>query len=151
MPSLNPGNAMQEQSKKLRPPLDVWKESLLKVKFTIFRFNCECFCTPGPGDMPASHRAVMPVSSQAEMLSGFEREFYLRQAYGKGKIGWMKRKRFESDYKHHRHKYPPLFRMENLKIDNLTPAAPGNPIDRTLIPGYFRELKMPEGSYFVNM
>ena len=150
---------MQEQSKKLRPPLDVWKESLLKVKFNICRLDCERFWKSAPGkthaanksEMPVSSSAGMPVSSNVEMLSGFEREFYLRQAYGKGKIGWMKRRRFESDFKHHRRKYPPLIKTESLQIENLSPAAPGNPLDKTLIPGYFRELKTPDGAYFINV
>ncbi|NPV01486.1 MAG: hypothetical protein HPY53_08910 [Brevinematales bacterium] len=142
---------MQEYSKKLRPPLDVWKESLLKVKFNICRLDCERFWKSAPGKTHASNKSEMPVSGDVGILTGFEREFYLRQTYGKGKIGWMKRRRFESDFKRHRRKYPPLIKIESLQIDNLNPAAPGNSLDKTLIPGYFRELKTPDGAYFINL
>ncbi len=110
------------------------KEIIQKMSFYYFHFDNELILN----------------RESREIIDFVKNEYYFKQRYKSKYFYSIKKFIFDLDYKAHPDKYPDLIYKDNIKIENLSHAVPGNSIEANLLIGYFKEIKSPDGVFFTN-
>lgn len=81
----------------------------------------------------------------------FTKEYYYRLKYHSRLFEGWKRFFFQVNFRMKPSLYPALIYKESMSLPNLSQAVPGNPIDKSMLIGYFIDLRQPDGRFFENL
>ncbi len=116
-------------------PYEILKINLDEAKFQFFSFDNELKLTK------EAHKIINHLSF----------EYYKKLFFQENRFLIFKNFFFKLDYRKHKKKYPPLIDQGSFQFSQFTKLTPGDFIDRSLLIGYFKDIKTPEQTYFLNI
>jgi hypothetical protein len=112
----------------------ILKETLSKLNFNYFEFDNQLILNP----------------RCKKIINDFTFEYYFIQ-WKKEKPGRHNKKSFIKEFRKNPNNFPHIITPEPTSTVTFTEASAGNPLDKSAVIGFFREVKKPDGNYFTDI